>query len=101
MPDPTPERDWVDKQLDDPEFRKGFFEEQAKLHREDIRAAVAAERERCVVAIYNDHRIPGEFQIRARDAIRREAENEDTRSHYQKIADGAAALEKEINDAKG
>ena len=46
MTDPTPERDWVDKKLDDPEFRKAFLEEQARLHREDIRAAVADERER-------------------------------------------------------
>jgi hypothetical protein len=33
-------------------------------------AAVAAETERCAEAIFNDHQIPGEFQIRARDAIR-------------------------------
>lgn len=39
--------------------------------REDHRAAVDSETDRCVKAVFDDNRIPGEFQIRARDAIRR------------------------------
>lgn len=45
------ERDWVDKKLDDPEFRKAFLSELAGQHEDDLRSAVAAERERCKRAI--------------------------------------------------
>ncbi len=51
MSEVTEERDWVDKKLDDPEFRKTFLEELHELHQGDLQAAVAAERERCKRAI--------------------------------------------------
>jgi hypothetical protein len=35
-----------------------------------VRAAIASENKRCVKAIFDDHRIPGEFQGMASDAIR-------------------------------
>lgn len=38
------------------------------------RAAVAVENERCIEAIFDDYRIPGEFQIKATAAIRRAPE---------------------------
>ena len=40
-------RDWVDKKLDDPEFREMFLAELHEQHQEDIRVAVKAETERC------------------------------------------------------
>ena len=74
MSDPTPEERAVRlierMAFDSDGDWRGLRAEIAAL----ARAAVAAETERCVVAIFNDHQIPGEFQIRARDAIRRGGE---------------------------
>ena len=43
--------DWFTQKCRDPEFVKGFLEEQQKMHADDLRDAVAAENEGCAQLI--------------------------------------------------
>ena len=52
MTETTPEEiteDWLTIKMRDPAFVKGFIDEMSEMHKDEIRAAVKAERERCAM----------------------------------------------------